>query len=73
MYAELVLSGKLNGYLADIDTQAQTKLHLLVKQMVEKEGITEQLKAMDQIAWVRAMNSIRSRAEEIVNAEVIFA
>ena len=73
LYTDLVLSCKLHSYLADIDAQAQAKLELLLKQMAEKEGVTEQLKAQDQMAWVRAMGSIRNRAEEIVNAEIIFA
>lgn len=72
MYTDLVLSCKLHSYLADIDAQAQDRLALLIKQMAEKEGITEQLKAQDQMAWIRAMSSIRNRAEEIVNAEIIF-
>lgn len=73
LYTDLVLSCKLHSYLADIDAQANAKLALLTKQMAEKEGITEQLKEQDQMAWVGAMNNIRNRAEEIVNAEIIFA
>ena len=72
LYSDLVLSGKLYSYLADIDTQARNKLHLLVTQLAEKEGINEQLKAQDQMAWVRAMNNIRNRAEEIVLQELIY-
>lgn len=72
LYSDLVLSCKLHSYLADIDAQAQDRLALLIKQMAEKDGITEQLKAQDQMAWVRAMGSIRNMAEEIVNAEIIF-
>ena len=72
VYTDLVLSGKLYSYLADIDTQARNKLDLLVTQLAEKEGINEQLKARDQLAWVRAMNSIRNRAEEIVLSEMIY-
>lgn len=72
LYSDLVLSGKLYGYLADIDTQARNKLHLLVTQLAEKEGINEQLKAQDQMAWARAMNNIRNRAEEIVLQELIY-
>ena len=72
IYSNLVLSGKLFHYLADIDTQARNKLDLLVTQMAEKEGINDCLKAQDQLAWVRAMNSIHNRAEEIINAELIF-
>ena len=73
LYTTLLISGKLNSHLAQIDNQATEMFDRLVKQMAEKEGITEQLKAQDQMAWVGAMNNIRNRAEEIVNAEVIFA
>ena len=73
LYITLLISGKLNSHLAQIDNQATEMFERLVKQMAEKEGITEQLKAQDQMAWVGAMNNIRNRAEEIVNAEVIFA
>lgn len=72
IYSDLVLSGKLYGYLADIDTQARNKIDLLVMQLAEKEGINEQLKTQDQMAWVRAMNNIRNRAEEIVLKELIY-
>ena len=72
-YTTLLVSGKLNSHLAEIDSQATKMFYLLVKQLAEKEGITEQLKAQDQMAWVGAMNNIRNAAEEIVNAEVIFA
>ena len=71
-YTNLLTSGKLNGYLADIDKQAEDMFFRLVKQMAEREGVTEQLKADNQIEWVGRMNNIRSRATEIVNAEVIF-
>ena len=71
LYSDLVLSGKLHGYLADIDTQARNKLHLLVTQLAEKEGINEQMKSQDQMAWVGAMNNIRNRAEEIILQELI--
>jgi len=73
LHADLVLSGKLYSYLADIDTQARNKLNLIATQLAEKESITEELKAQDQMAWVRAMNNIRNRAEEFINAELIFA
>lgn len=73
LYTELVLSCELHSYLSDIDAQAQDRLALLIKQMAEKEGVTEQIKAQDQMAWVRAMGNIRNRSEEIVNAEIIFA
>ena len=72
LYSDLVLSGKLYSYLADIDTQARNKLHLIVTQLAEKEGINEQLKAQDQMAWVAAMNNIRNRTEEIVLQELIY-
>lgn len=72
IYSDLVLSGKLYSYLADIDTQARNKLDLLVTQMAEKEGINEHLKERNPLAWVRAMNSIRNRAEEIINNNLIF-
>ena len=72
VYTDLVLSGRLYSYLADIDTQARNKLDLLVTQLAEKEGINEQLKARDQLAWVRTMNNIRNRAEEIVLKELIY-
>ena len=73
LHTTLLLSGKLNSHLVEIDTQASEMFYLLMKQLAEKEGITEQLKAQDQMAWVGAMNNIRNRAEEIVNTEVIYA
>ena len=73
LHTTLLLSGKLNSHLAEIDKQATEMFDRLMKQLAEKEGITEQLKAQDQLAWVQRMNNIRNRAEEIVNAEVIFA
>ncbi len=73
LYADLLTSGKLNGYLADIDKQAEEMLSRLVRQMAEAEGITEKLKADDMMSWVGRMNGVRSRAAEIVNAELIFA
>ena len=72
IYSDLILSGKLYGYLADIDTQARNKLDLLVTQLAEKEGTNEQMKAQDQLAWVGAMNNIRNCAEEIVLKELIY-
>ena len=72
-YANLLTSGELNAYLADIDRQAEELFLRLVKQMADAEGITETLKASDQMEWVRQMNSIRNRSMEIVNAELIFA
>lgn len=72
-YANLLTSGKMNVYLADIDRQAEEKFERLVKQMADAEGISETLKANNQMEWVRRMNSIRNRAIEIVNTELIFA
>lgn len=71
-YNDLVLSGKLWTYLADLNEQAQNRLDCIIDQMKAAEGITEELKARDQMAWVRAMNSIRSRAEEIIRSEMIY-
>ena len=71
-YYNLLTSGKLNSYLADIEQQAQQLFLRLVKQMAEREGVTEQLKAENQMEWVARMNNIRNRATEIVNAEIIF-
>ena len=73
LYSSLVLSGKLDEYLADIDEQAETLLFQLVKDIAAKEGVTEQLKERDQIVWVQRMNNIRNRAMEIINAEIIYA
>ena len=72
LHTTLLLSGKLNSHLAEIDQRASEMFDFLIKQLVEKEGITEQLKATDQMAWVGAMNNIRNRAEEIVNTEVLY-
>ena len=72
LYYNLLTSGKLNSHLADIEEEAQSLFSRLVKEYAEKEGVTEQLKAADQMAWVRKMNNIRERATEIVNAEVVF-
>lgn len=72
LYYNLLTSGKLHSRLADIEEQAQTLFSRLVKELAEKEGVTEQLKATDQMAWVRQMNNIRNRVTEIINAEIIF-
>ena len=72
IYTTLLTSGKLNGYLADIDEQAGEMFSRLVKQMAEREGVTEQLKADNQLEWVQSINNIRSRATEIVNIEIIY-
>lgn len=71
LYTNLLTSGKLNSYLADINRQAEDMFFRLVKQMAEREGVTEQLKADNQMAWVGRMNDIRSRATEIVNNDLI--
>lgn len=71
-YATLLTSGKLNSYLADIDRQAEEMFLRLVKQMAEAEGVTEQLKADNQMEWVGMMNSIRNKAMKIVNTELIY-
>ena len=72
-YTNLLTRGKLNGYLADIDKQAVDMFFRLVKQMAEREGVTEQLKADDQMEWVARMNVIRNSATETVNTEIIYA
>lgn len=71
-YNELLLSGKLWTYLADLDEQAQNRLDCTIAQIKETEGVTEELKAKDQLAWVGHMNSIRHRAEEVIRSEMIF-
>lgn len=71
-YNQLLLSGELGGYLAKLDKQSEEQLALTVRQMQEAEGVTKALKAADQLEWVRRMNSIRSRAEEIIQKELIF-
>ena len=72
LYANLMTSGKLNRYLANIDKQAEEMFSRLVKKMAEREGLTEQLKADNQMAWVDRMNNIRSRATEVVNTDFIY-
>lgn len=71
LYAELQLSGKLNGYLADLNEQAKNMFLELVKQMAARENVTEQLKAQNQMLWVQRMNNIRDRAMEVVNNDLI--
>jgi hypothetical protein len=71
-YYNLLTSGKLNSYLADIEQQAQQLFLRLVKQMAEREGVTEKLKADNQMAWVARMNDIRSRTTEVVNTDLIY-
>ena len=72
LYMNLLTSGKLNSYLADIDKQAEDMLFRLVKQMAKREGVTEALKAENQMEWVGRMNNIRSRATEIVTNDLIY-
>lgn len=72
LYINLLTSGKLNEHLADIDKQAEDMFFRLVKQIAEREGVTEQLKADNQMEWVTRMNNIRSRATEIVNKDIIY-
>ena len=72
LYAELLATGKLNDYLADLNEQAEAMFSRLVKQLFEKEGVTEALKAENQMLWVQRMNNIRSAAMEIVSSEFIY-
>ena len=72
LFNDLILSGQLWTYLADLNEQAQERLSVIVEQMKASEGVTEELKAADQMAWVSAMNSIRNRAEEIILRELIY-
>ena len=71
LYLNLLTSGNLNRYLSDLDKQAEEMFSRLVKQMAEREGVTEQLKAVNQIEWIAQMNSIRQRATEIINHDII--
>ena len=73
LYTELLTSGKLNAYLFDINEQAEKQLLLLTQQLAEREGVTEQLKAQDQMLWVQRMNNIRSRAMETINNNLIYS
>ena len=72
LYSELLISGKLNDYLADINEQAEEMFSRLVNEYADRQGVTEQLKAENQLEWVQKMNSIRNRAVEIVNTELIY-
>ena len=72
LFSQLTISGKMNAYLADIDRQAEEMFSQLVKELAECDGITETLKATDQMEWVRRMNAIREQATEIVNNELIY-
>lgn len=73
LYTELLTSGRLSTYLADINEQATERMLLLTKQMADHEGVNEKLKSQDQMLWVRRMNNIRDRAMEIVNHDLIYA
>lgn len=73
LYTELQITGKLNGYLPDLDEQVENLFLELVKQMAVREGVTERLKAQDQMLWVQRMNNIRNRAMEVVNNDLIYA
>lgn len=73
LYYSLLTSGKLNAHLAEIDRQAEEIFFRLIKQMANREGVTEQLKAENQMEWVRRMNNIRSSITEIINVELIYA
>lgn len=73
LYSQMVLSGKLNSYLADLNEQAQARLEVIIQQMQHSEGTDEMMKAQDQMLWVGRMNSIQQRAEEIVVDELIFS
>ncbi len=73
LYTNLLTSGKLNSHLAELNKQAEDMFFRVVKQLAEKEGVTEKLKAENQMEWVACMNNIRARATEIVNTDLIFA
>ncbi len=73
IYTELLLMGELDGHLREIEQRAAEEMELLISQMVSKEGLSEELKATDQMEWIRRMNSIRQRAEEMVKSEIIYA
>ena len=72
LYNDLILSGRLHTVLADLNEQATDRLNLIIRQMMEAEGVTETMKADNQMLWVQSMNSIRNRAEEIIKAELIY-
>ena len=73
LYSELLISGKLNDYLADLNEQAEEMFSRLVKQLAEKESVTKALKAENQMLWVQKMNSIRNTAMEVVSNDLIYA
>lgn len=72
LYTEFLMSGRLNGYLAELNEEAEDMLFRLVKQLAEKEGVTEALKAEDAMKWTQAMNNIRNRAEEVVYSDLVY-
>ena len=72
LYSSLLLTGRLDPHLAEIDEACEERMDLLIRQMAKQESVTESLKASDQMEWVRRMNSIRSRAEEIILQELVF-
>ncbi|MCD8126231.1 MAG: TnpV protein [Clostridiales bacterium] len=72
LYTDMVITGEIWTYLADLNEQAQARLELIIEQMKEAEGVTEDLKRRDQMGWVGAMNSIRNRAEEIILTEIVY-
>ena len=73
LYTGLLLAGKLNAHLNEIDETAHARMELMIRQMAQAQGVNEELKAWNQMAWVRAMNNIRSAAEEIIFDELIYA
>jgi len=73
LYAVLLMSGRLSAHLHEIDEAAKSRLELLTHQMAELEGVTEQLKAADQMLWIQKMNNIRNRIEEIILSELIYS
>ena len=73
IYTNLLTTGRLNDYLQEIDTHANERLELLIRQLAKAEGVTEQLKAEDQMEWVRRMNSIQNRVEESISSEFIYS
>ena len=72
LYYNLLTSGKLNSYIAEIDKQAENMFYRLVKQMAKREGVTEQLKSTDQMLWMQKMNNIRNCVTEIINNDIIY-
>ena len=72
LYSELLMTGKLNSYIADINRQAEDMLLRLVEEMAKSEGVTEQLRVDNQMGWIQQMNNIRQRAIEIINSELIY-